>query len=133
MFPSPITVLWNKNVQMATHNDTGHWGEVKAAEYLQAQGYEIVVKNYRHRHAEIDLIAKQGKLMIFVEVKTRSGTGFGMPEEFVNYAKSRLIMKAAENYIFDHDWLYDVRFDIISILIRPNGDLNIRHIKDAFC
>lgn len=118
---------------MAAHNDTGHWGEAKAAEYLQGKGYEIVVKNYRHHHAEIDLIAKQGKLLIFAEVKTRSGTGFGMPEEFVNYAKSRLIMKAAEHYIFDHDWMFDVRFDIISILILPNGNLDIRHIEDAFC
>ena len=56
-----------------------------------------------------------------------------MPEEFVNYAKTRLIMKAAENFIFDTDWMFDVRFDIISVLILPNGDLNIRHIEDAFC
>ncbi|WP_373515456.1 YraN family protein [Persicitalea sp.] len=118
---------------MAAHNDTGHWGETKAAEYLQSKSYEIVAKNYRHRHAEIDLIAKQGKLMVFAEVKTRSGTGFGMPEEFVNYAKSRLIMKAAENFIFETDWMFDVRFDIISILILPNGNLDIRHIEDAFC
>ena len=118
---------------MATHNDTGHWGEERAAEFLQKEGYRIVVKNYRHRHAEIDLIAEKDKLLIFVEVKTRSGTGFGMPEEFVNYTKSRLIMKAAEHYIFDTDWMFDVRFDIVSILILPNGNLNIRHIQDAFC
>jgi putative endonuclease len=117
---------------MATHNDTGHWGEERAAEYLQQHGFKIVAKNYRHRHAEIDLIAEQDKLLIFVEVKTRNGTGFGMPEEFVNYTKTRLIMKAAEQYIFDTDWMFDVRFDIVSILILPNGNLNIRHIKDAF-
>ena len=118
---------------MATHNDTGHWGEERAAEYLQKKGYRIVVKNYRHRHAEIDLIAEKDKLLIFVEVKTRSGTGFGMPEEFVNYTKSRLIMKAAEHYIFETDWMFDVRFDIVSVLILPNDNMNIRHIEDAFC
>ncbi|TDB60822.1 YraN family protein [Arundinibacter roseus] len=118
---------------MATHNDIGHWGEARAAEYLQEQGFKILVKNYRHRHAEIDLIAEHNKLLIFVEVKTRSGTGFGMPEEFVNYTKAKLIMKAAEQYIFDTDWHFDVRFDIVSVLILPNGGLSIRHIKDAFC
>ncbi len=117
---------------MAAHNDTGHWGETRAAEFLQKAGYMIVVKNYRHRHAEIDLIAKKDKLLIFVEVKTRSGTGFGMPEEFVNYQKTRLILKAAENYIFDHDWKFDVRFDIVAVLILPNGDVDVRHIQDAF-
>lgn len=117
---------------MATHNDTGHWGEERAAEYLQKEGYTLRVKNYRHRHAEIDLIAEKDKMLVFVEVKTRSGTGFGMPEEFVNYTKTRLILKAAEHYIFDTDWMFDVRFDIISILILPNGNLNIKHIKDAF-
>jgi putative endonuclease len=118
---------------MATHNDTGNWGEEKAADYLSAKGYEIIEKNYRYQHAEIDLIVRKGKMLIFAEVKTRSGTGFGMPEEFVNYSKSRLIMKAAEHYIFDKDWQFDVRFDIISILILTNGGYEIRHIEDAFC
>jgi putative endonuclease len=117
---------------MAAHNDTGHWGEERAAEYLQNEGFRILVKNYRYSHAEIDLIAQKDKLLIFVEVKTRSGTGFGLPEEFVNYTKTRLILKAAEQYIFDTDWKFDVRFDIVSVLILPNGTLNIRHIKDAF-
>lgn len=118
---------------MAQHNDTGSWGEKKAVEYLQSKGYEIIVKNYRHRQAEIDLIAKKGKLLIFVEVKTRTGTGFGLPEEFVNYSKAKLVMKAAEGYIFDTNWHFDVRFDIISIIIFPDGGINIRHIEDAFC
>lgn len=117
---------------MATHNDTGSWGEEKAAAFLTENGFEVIEKNYRYKHMEIDLIAKYKKLLVFVEVKTRSGTGFGMPEEFVNYTKSRLIMKAAEHYIFDKDWQFDIRFDIVSILILPNGNLNIRHIEDAF-
>jgi putative endonuclease len=118
---------------MAAHNDTGNWGEEKATAFLIAKGYEIVEKNYRYKHAEIDLIAKKGKMLIFVEVKTRSGTGFGMPEEFVNYTKAKLIMKAAEHYIYDKDWHFDVRFDIVSILILTSGSLEIRHIEDAFC
>jgi putative endonuclease len=117
---------------MATHNDTGNWGEEKAADFLTAKGYEVLEKNYRYKHAEIDLIAKKDKMLVFTEVKTRSGTGFGMPEEFVNYTKAKLIMKAAENYIFDKDWHFDVRFDIVSILILPDGRIDIRHIEDAF-
>jgi putative endonuclease len=118
---------------MATHNDTGNWGEDKAADFLTAAGYEILVKNYRYQHAEIDLVARKGKMLIFVEVKTRSGIGFGMPEEFVNYTKAKLIMKAAENYIYSTDWHFDIRFDIISILLNPQGGFQIRHIEDAFC
>ncbi len=117
---------------MATHNDTGNWGEEKAAEHLIAKGFEILEKNYRYKHMEIDLITKHNKMLIFVEVKTRSGTGFGMPEEFVNYTKAKLIMKAAENYIFATDWHFDIRFDIVSILLNPNGGYEIRHIEDAF-
>ena len=71
-------------------------------------------------------------MLIFTEVKNRSGTGFGMPEEFVNYTKAKLIMKAAENYIFANDWHFDVRFDIVSILILTGGGVEIRHIEDAF-
>lgn len=118
---------------MAAHNETGSWGEEKASGFLSEKGYEIIEKNYRYKHMEVDLIAIHKNTLIFIEVKTRSGTGFGMPEEFVNYTKSRLILKAAEHYIFDKDWQKDVRFDIVSILILPNGNLNIRHIEDAFC
>ncbi len=117
---------------MGSHNDTGSWGEEKAATFLLEKGYEVLEKNYRYKHMEIDLIAQYKKMLVFVEVKTRSGSAFGMPEEFVNYTKSRLIMKAAEHYIFDKNWLYDVRFDIVSILILPNGNVDIRHIEDAF-
>ncbi len=117
---------------MAAHNETGKWGEEKATAFLMEHGYEVLEKNYRYRHMEIDVIAKKNKTLIFIEVKTRSGTGFGMPEEFVNYTKAKLIMKAAEHYIFYVDWQFDIRFDIVSILILPNGALNIRHIEDAF-
>jgi putative endonuclease len=98
---------------MAAHNDTGNWGEAKAAAFLLEKGFEIVEKNFRNRHQEIDLIVRKDKMLVFVEVK-------------------RGVMKAAENYIFDNDWHFDVRFDIISILIFTNGKTEIRHIEDAF-
>lgn len=118
---------------MAAHNDLGNWGEDQAAAFLAQKGFEIVEKNHRNRYSEIDLIVTKDKMLIFVEVKTRSNIGFGMPEEFVNVTKARLIMRAAEHYIFEKDWMFDIRFDIVSILIQPDGKSDIYHIEDAFC
>ena len=116
---------------MAQHNETGKQGEVEAARYLREKGYEIMTQNYRYQHAEIDLIAKKGKLLVFAEVKTRTNLSYGNPEEFVSYAKAKLVMKAAEQYIFANDWLYDIRFDIIAITL-VSSELRVKHIEDAF-
>ncbi len=116
---------------MAQHNDTGKAGETHAMKYLQAKGFQILETNYRAKHAEIDLIAQGNKLLIFVEVKTRTNVRYGNPETFVNYTKAKLVMKAAEHYIFATDWQFDVRFDIVAVTI--NGDdVQITHIEDAF-
>lgn len=117
---------------MAQHNDLGRWGETTAASFLLEKGFKIIAKNYRNWQSEIDLIVTKDDMLVFVEVKTRSGTAFGMPEEFVNATKAKLVMRAAEQYIFDADWEHDVRFDIVSILILPDGSTEIRHIEDAF-
>lgn len=116
---------------MAEHLDTGKLGEDKAAAFLEEKGYEILIRNYRHRHAEIDLIARKNKIMVFVEVKTRTNVSYGMPEEFVDATKRRLIMKAAEQYIFDQDWHGDIRFDVVSVIITQHT-VKIQHIEDAF-
>lgn len=116
---------------MAQHNETGKQGEIEAVRYLREKGYEIVAQNYRHQHAEIDVIAKKGRLLLFAEVKTRTNLSYGHPEEFVSYAKARLIMKAAEHYIFAHGWMHDLRFDIIAVTI-AGADLQVKHIEDAF-
>jgi putative endonuclease len=117
---------------MAEHLETGKLGEEKAAAYLIEKGYEIVARNYRFKHSEIDLIAKMGKLTIFVEVKTRTNLSYGFPEEFVDATKVKLVMRAAEHYIFDTDWHFDIRFDIISVIIN-NNEFRIKHVEDAFC
>ncbi len=118
---------------MAEHNDTGRWGEETAVHYLEEKGFLIRHRNYRHQHAEIDLVAEKNRTIVFVEVKTRKRTSFGMPETFVNLSKVRLIKKAAEHFIFAYDWKYDVRFDIISILLHSPGEYSVHHIEDAFC
>lgn len=116
---------------MAQHNETGKQGEAAAVRFLQENGYEIIATNYRYQHAEIDLIAKKGKLLVFVEVKTRSNLRYGQPEEFVSYTKAKLVMKAAEHYVFAHDWLHDIRFDIVAVTL-AGANLRINHIEDTF-
>lgn len=100
-----------------------------AADFLVQKGYEILTRNYRHKHAEIDLIVKRGNWLLFVEVKTRSSNAYGEPEEFVTEFKARKIFEAAEEYIFSTNWQGHVRFDVVSIKL---GDVpEIEHFEDA--
>lgn len=108
----------------------GAEGESLAVEYLQSIGYEIQHKNYRYKLAEIDIIAKHEQLLIFVEVKTRTKTDFGFPEEAVDEKKAAKVGEGAEHYTFENNWNGDIRFDIISVVL---GDATeIEHFKDAF-
>ena len=108
---------------------TGEEGENLAAIFLKEKGFEIVARNYRHRRAEIDIIARKGNWTIFVEVKTRSSTNYGYPEEFVDSDQARRIFQAAEEYIFSTNWHGHIRFDIISVKM---GEVpEIRHFEDG--
>ena len=117
---------------MAEHNDTGRLAEQLAADWLVSKGYELLETNYRHGYAEIDLIMKHRGLLIFVEVKFRSGTGFGYAEEFVDSTKKKLLVKAADHFIHEHDWHKDIRFDIVAVYKDRNGNFNFRQFEDAF-
>lgn len=112
---------------------TGAKGESLAAEFLIRKGFEIVARNYRYKKAEIDLIIQRENWIIFVEVKTRSSVAFGQPEEFVSEAQARKIYEAAEEYIFSTDWRGHVRFDVVSILMKHDGESapEIEHFEDA--
>ncbi len=117
---------------MATHNDLGRQGEAIAKAHLEANGYEIMDENWVFGKAEIDLIAYKDKTIIFAEVKTRTGTGFGMPEDFVDARKQRLLADAADEYIYLMNHQGEVRFDIISILFNRTNNYTLKHIEDAF-
>jgi putative endonuclease len=106
-------------------------GERAACSVLEKKGYEILEKNYRYRKSEIDLIAKHENWLVFVEVKTRSGSFFGFPEEFVDRKKQFMIFEAAENYMYEKDWNGNVRYDIVSVMA-VRGNLEVYHIEDAF-
>ena len=118
--------------KMAEHNDQGRLAEELAAQWLIEKGYELLEKNYRHGYAEIDLILTHKKLLVFVEVKFRSGTGFGFTEEFVDYTKRKLIIKAADQYIYEKNWNSDIRFDIVGVYRNKTGAINFKHFEDAF-
>ncbi len=116
---------------MTSKMQTGADGETAAANYLVSKGYEIVAKNYRFRKAEIDLIVRKGNWLVFVEVKTRSNSSFGFPEEFVDPVKEELILMAAEEYMYQVNWEGNVRYDIVSIL-GIGTEREIVHFEDAF-
>jgi len=110
---------------------TGKEGEQAACDHLEAKGYEILERNYRYRKSEVDLIVRQDNWLVFVEVKTRSSSFFGYPEEFVDRKKQFLIFEAAENYVYEKDWNGNVRYDIVSVML-THGKLEVYHIEDAF-
>ncbi|QDH78061.1 YraN family protein [Echinicola soli] len=117
---------------MAQHNTTGSDAEGFAADFLISKHYTLLEKNYRHKHAEIDLIMEHRGLLIFVEVKFRSGTGFGYAEEFVDYKKRQLIIRAADHYIHEKGWHKDIRFDIVGVYKDKKGTVRFKHFEDAF-
>jgi len=117
---------------MASHNLLGHRGEAIARKFLEESGYEILDENWCFGKAEVDLIAYRDKRIIFVEVKTRTSTGFGLPEDFVNDTKQILLQKAAEEYLYIMDFKGEIRFDIISVLFDKHGEHKLKHIEDAF-
>ncbi len=112
--------------------ETGKYGEQLAEEYLVSLGYKILDRNWRYSRSEIDLIAMFEKILVFVEVKTRSYDFFGTPETFVSDQKELLIHEAASVYMekINHDW--EIRFDIIAILLNKNGTYKLEHFEDAF-
>lgn len=116
---------------MAAHIDFGKQGEEIAVKYLMDKGYEILERNWRNRHKEIDIIAKDGNELVVVEVKTRKSNDYGDPDFAVNKQKQRLLISAANSYIYSNNLDLDTRFDIISIIIK-DGNPVVDHIEDAF-
>lgn len=116
---------------MAQHNELGREGEQMAVEFLQKAGYTILQTNWVYQKAEIDVLAKKEGILAVVEVKTRSTTAFGLPQDFVNPKKIQLLVKAVNEYILQNDLDLETRFDIIAIHKSANG-YEIDHLEDAF-
>jgi putative endonuclease len=109
----------------------GKIGEELATQYLKNKGYHILERNWRAYRKEIDIIAIDGKDIVFVEVKTRKSDDYGTPEMAVNREKRAHIFAAASSYYYKNKISLDVRFDIVSVLYQ-NGKPFINHIVDAF-
>ena len=116
---------------MAAHNDFGKQGEELAVQYLIGKGYEILERNWRNIHKEIDIIAKDGECLVIVEVKTRQTDEYGDPDIAVTRKKQRMLITAANAYISKNNMDVETRFDIISIIFK-DGEPVIEHIEDAF-
>lgn len=119
----------NRGDGMKNRRIIGAQYEQRAEEYLTAQGYQILERNFRCRQGEIDLIAREGKWLVFIEVKYRKTAGFGEPSEAVDQRKQIRIYQAAAYYL--HHFYYgqerNCRFDVVAIL----GE-EISLIQDAF-
>ena len=113
----------------------GAWGEAVAAAYLRKKGYRIVQQNFSTRFGEIDLIAWDGDILCFVEVKTRTNLQMGLPREYVTPAKQRRIKKTALFYLAAHDLDCPARFDVAEVYAEKPGDksgVRIEYLEDAF-
>ena len=117
---------------MAVHLDLGRRGENLAKTFLEDLGYEILDENWTQGKAEVDIIAYKDRVIIYTEVKTRTGNSFGEPEDFVDRRKQGLLADAADEYIYLMDRQGDVQFDIISVLFDRNENYTLKHIEDAF-
>lgn len=114
------------------HNlQLGQKGEEIAVKHLLSLDYDIIERNWRYSRTEIDIIAIHRGLYIFVEVKTRSQTKYGTPEDIISEDKMNRMAVAAEEYLMQNEIESEIRFDIISIIIRDNKQ-ELKHIEDAF-
>ncbi len=120
---------------MGKSNISGAWGEALAAQYLQKKRYRVVAVGYRCRFGEIDLIVKDRKNLVFVEVKTRKSDAFARGREYVGKTKQDKIRATASMYLSQNPTKLQPRFDVIEIYA-PQGveteEPVIEHLEDAF-
>jgi len=116
---------------MAQHNELGKKGEQLAVDFLLKNNYTIIERNYRFDKAEVDIIAQKADILAIVEVKTRSTTDFGNPQDFVKPKQIKNLVKAVDEYVNVNDLDVEVRFDIIAI-VKQNKGFKIEHLENAF-
>lgn len=110
----------------------GTVGETLAAEFLEKNGLKVLQRNYRFERGEIDIVAEDGRELVFVEVKARRTTSYGEPIEAVDANKQAQLRKVAEGYLFEHHLEHRAcRFDVVAIFFH-NGKADIKHFKHAF-
>jgi putative endonuclease len=113
------------------HNQRiGKWGEDTAVEYLTQKGYEIIARNIRTPYGEIDIVAKQTDILIFVEVKARTSNKMGLPEEAITPRKREHMLAAADHYAAEHE-IDHWQIDVIAIEGKPGSKPTITYFENA--
>lgn len=115
------------------NKEVGRLGEDIAVRFLEEKGFTILDRNYNFEHAELDIVAYQGRFIVFVEVKTRSSKNYGEPEEAIDENKRKQLLHVAEAWIFERKMEgAPARFDVISVLYPDSPKEEIRHYEEAF-
>ena len=117
---------------MARHQTLGKWGEAGAAAYLQQKGFEIIHRNWRHSHYEIDIIAIKNGVLHFVKVKLRTSSNYGLPEDAVDKRKFKRLLNAADEFLFQHPQYRHVQYDIVAITVKREGPREYFFIEDVY-
>ncbi len=123
---------------MRVKDVVGRYGEQLAVDHLQAVGLEVLARNWRCREGELDVVARDGDQLVFVEVKTRSSLAFGAPAEAVDRAKAARIRQLALRWIAAERargaaaFWSAVRFDVVSVLRSRSGPPQVTHVSGAF-
>ena len=112
-------------------NPLGISGEALAEDHLRGLGYEIVGRDVRTPIGQLDLVAMDGRILVFVEVKTRAGHGFGLPQEAVDARKIRKLRQLGLYYLKMRPYRGPIRFDVVGLTVRPGEPIRVDHIKNA--
>lgn len=109
----------------------GNHGEDLAAQYLLSQGFDLLHRNWRSGHCELDLVAMHQGVLHIVEVKTRKCDPLTTPEEAFTATKFRSLCRAARSYVAQFDLNVDVQFDLIAVELTPEGDHTLRYLPEV--
>ena len=116
-----------------TTSELGAHGELIAVSYLTDAGLRVLDRNWRCRDGELDIVAREGQALVFCEVKTRRGVGYGHPVEAVTMVKQRRLRTLAQRWLAGHDeHAPDLRFDVVGVLVRPGRPALVTHLRGAF-
>lgn len=111
---------------------TGNKGEAIASNYLVENGYEILATNWRFRYSEVDIIASKDDCLHFIEVKTRSSTRYGNPEESITVKKMEKLKQAAAEYQYQYPQWKFIQFDVIAIVLEKEKAKEVKLFKDVY-
>jgi putative endonuclease len=113
------------------NRETGNIGEDLAAETLKQKGYQILERNFANKFGEIDIIAQDKNVLVFVEVKAKTGTDFGLPEEMINPGKLHRVRNMAAIYMQGKS--LPCRIDVVAVVLSPDNEvLRLTHYENVY-